>query len=120
MTAADRPSHLSEIVGHRGVFGTLSKVVNSQPLPRDEVRNFLIEQGIAAPDEVFSALVAAGVLGESSDRFFLSSFGQKIWLLLSAINGADLNSVVDQLTKAHPRSRSYELVTEGMTFDFIN
>lgn len=120
MTISERQSHLSEIVGHQGVFGTLSKLVNSQPLPRDNVRSCLEEHGVASPDEVFSALLAAGVFGQSAETFFVSSLGQKAWLLLSAINGADLTSVVNQLTKTHPGTRSYELVTEGMTFDFIN
>jgi len=116
----ERRLHLNEIVGEKGVFSALSELVNSLPVRKESVENCLGKHGVLAAEDIFEALLTGGIFGQSAETFFVSSLGQKVWLLLSAINGADLTSVVSQLTRAHPGTRSYELVTEGMTFDFIN
>lgn len=119
MPAEAPVQYLSEIVGLKGVFAAIREMRHGQPLPETDVTACLDKSGVGSSKQILRELVEQGVIGKTGETYFVSSLGQKVWLLLSAINGADLNAVVGELSQMHPAFRPYELVTEGMTAEFI-
>jgi hypothetical protein len=114
------PQFLSELVGRPGVFGAVSELRGLKGAQADQIRSCLDKHNATPSHEMFDALRKGGILGQLGDQYFISSLGETIWLLLSAINGTSLTTVVHQLAQVHAGIRPYELVTEGMTAAFIN
>ncbi len=115
-----KPLLMSEIVGQAGAFPFLDKFYEAHKiLSSDEVSGLTKEAGIT--DRLFSDLSSAGLLEGATSGFCISSLGEKVLLLLRAINDKeDLTEVYRKLTYLYPELKPYELVTEDITGLFID
>lgn len=115
-----RPTLLSEILGQAGVFDFLRNLRQEAPHDLAFLVNEMARCGVASREAVFPQLVENGILLQKGAEYYLSTAGFQAWLLLSALNGADLGEVLRQLRGLHPSLYPYEIVTEGMTTWFID
>ncbi|AMM40021.1 hypothetical protein HS1_000215 [Candidatus Desulfofervidus auxilii] len=111
---------ISEIVGQEGVYSLLTSLYKEKDtFTTSELNELLKETGIS--DNLFSELVRFGLFIETKDGFYISSLGQKITLLLKAINeDEEIFQVFQELTYFYPNLRPYEIITESITNYFID
>lgn len=111
---------MSEIIGQKGVYSFLDSVYESlEVIHSVKMANFLNEAGMS--DDVLSDLALSGLIVEGPDGFYISSLGNKVTLLLRAINGKeDLPDIFRKLTYLYPQLKSYELLTSNITDFFID
>ena len=110
----------SEILGQPGVFGLLSELHSAQELLIDQVPDLMTDLGVKTPELLFGQLKDISIIFEVSDKLYLSNKGQELWWLLQAINGLDPRRAFQHLARLDPTLFPYELVTEGMTAEFID
>jgi hypothetical protein len=111
---------MSEVIGQKGVYSFLDSVYESQEvIPSVMMANFINKAGMS--DDALSDLVLSGLIVESPDGFYISSFGKKATLLLRAINGKEeLSEIFRKLTYLYPQLKPYELLTSNITNFFID
>jgi hypothetical protein len=112
-----------------GPFGLLSRsgaidtmrLVAERPLEltRSELVRLMDSAGFHDVDDLLSSVIRTGWCNEQSGRLGLSARGRQILYLSEGIAGGDLRRVLRNLTEESPTLRMYELVTEGMTTQFI-
>ena len=114
-------SWLLQILAESGVDQTLDILMRSSDpaFERNELENFFLDRGAQSPDELFDRLLHANVFQAVGGRFGLSQNGRKLSLLISAINGADVNDVFRRIRRIEGHDQSYELVRQGMTSRFF-
>jgi len=110
----------SEILGQPGVFPFLSELHSAQELLIDHVPDIMADLGIKAHASIYSQLKDISIIFEATDKLYLSNKGQEVWWLLQAINGLNPKLAFQQLAKLDPTLFPYEIVTEGMTAEFID
>lgn len=114
-------AHLHQAVAFDGAFeilGTLRR--SSQTIyVREEFLDLMRANGVSGADASLHELVAGGLLVDRGESISLTQRGIRTCLLIEAINGADLNHVLRQLSRLDSSLRTYELVREGMTRIFI-
>lgn len=111
---------LSEIVGQRGAYSLLNNIYTKRDIISTTKTTNLLEKANAS-EELFSELIKSGLFIESPDGFYISSLGEKITLLLRAINDEEkISEVFQKLTYLFPNLRPYELITENITDYFID
>jgi len=113
-------SLMSETVGQRGAFPFLDKFYKAHKIfSSTEVADLINEVGIT--DRLFSELFSAGLLEGATSGFYISSLGERVALLLRAVNDKeDLTEVYRKLTYLYPELKPYELITENITGLFID
>lgn len=111
---------LSEILGQQGVFPFLSELHSAQELLLDQVPELMASLGVKTPTSLYSQLKDISIIFEATDKLYLSSKGQELWWLLQAINGLDVRLAFQHLSRLDPTLFPYEIVTEGMTAEFID
>lgn len=114
------PLLMSEIAGQTSAFTFLDKFYDAhRVLSSVEVSGLIKEAGIT--DRLFSDLSSVGLLEGTTSGFYISSLGEKVVLLLRAVNDKeDLTEVYRKLTYLYPGLKPYELITESITDFFIN
>ena len=111
---------MSEIVGQKGVYHFLNKIYEKRDILSSSEINKLLNE-VKVPDEVISELNKMGLIIENPNGFYISSLGEKITLLLRAINNEEeILGILQKLTYLHSLQRPYELITESVTDYFIN
>ncbi len=110
----------SEVLGQTGVFDFLRELDTLQATQSEKIFDLLASCGIEKPSRVFDQLTQISIIFEADNKFYLTSKGREMWLLLRALNGCDLKEILQQLRQLHPTLFPYEIVTEGMTTEFIN
>ena len=110
----------SEILGQPGVFNFLGELQMNQEIDMDKCSELLIRNGIKTPEILFEQLTNISIIFEVGNQFYLSPKGHKIWWLLKAINNGDLKEAIQRLNRLDPTLLPYEIVTEGMTAEFIH
>ncbi len=110
----------SEVLGQPGVFSFLKELHTLQAIRTDKVSDLLLTSGIEMPAPVFNQLTEISIIFEAANKFYLSPKGHQMWWLLQAINGGNLKEILQQLRQLDPTLFPYEIVTEGMTADFIH
>lgn len=110
----------SEILGQPGVFPFLAELHSAQELLIDQVPDLMTDLGVAAPQSLLDKLKDISIVFEVTDKLYLSDNGHEKWLLLQAINGLDPRQAFHQLARIDPSLFPYEIVTEGMTAEFID
>ena len=113
-------SLMSETVGQRGAFSFLDKFCETHKIfSSTEVTDLINELGIT--DRLFSDLFSAGLLEGTTSGLYISSLGERVALLLRAVNDKeDLAEVYRKLTYLYPELKPYELITEDITGLFID
>ncbi len=111
----------SEAVGAAGIFASLRELEGSEKtvFPAEDVLQIMKTCGVSHPDVTLADLVAAHIVHREDFSFSLTAFGIRTFLLLEAINGADLQEVWRRLSRIDPNLRNYELIQEGMTRSFL-
>lgn len=111
---------LTELVGRPGVFQFLDGLlgaaarIQSHDVPA-------VSHKVGMTTDTFSDLTQVGILGTSTDGFYLSQLGQKTALLLRAVNDTEaLAEVLGKLSDLYPGLRPYELITHDVTNFFID
>ena len=111
---------MSEIVGRRGAYSLLDKIYTKRDIV-DIIEMVSLMKEIGVSDDLFSELTKSGLFIESPNGFYISSLGEKVTLLLRAINDEEeIAEVFQQLTYLYPSLRPYELITENVTDYFID
>lgn len=111
---------MNEIVGQRDAYRILDWAYEKQNVIKSTDLNQLIWESNLSQD-VFSNLTSAGLFIGTPDGFSISSLGEKVTLLLRAINGKEeISETIRQLTYLYPDIKPYELVTENITDYFID
>lgn len=111
---------LSEIVGQKGAYFLLNELYTKNKIINTNELTNLIEE-VNVSDELFSELTRSGLFNETPKGFYISTLGEKITLLLKAINNEEeISNVFQQLTFLYPSLRPYELITESITDYFID
>lgn len=114
-------STLLQVLSERGVDETLDELMKSSEaaFDRNHLENLLQDHGTVSPVQLFDSLLHANVLQHIGRRFGLSVYGRKLSLLISAINGADIEDVFFRLRRIDGQRLTYELVRQGMTTEFF-
>jgi hypothetical protein len=110
----------SEILGQPGVFPFLAELHSNQELLLDQVPDLMADLGVKAPASLYGQLKDISIIFEATDKLYLSARGQELWWLLQAINGLDPRQAFQHLSRLDPTLFPYEIVTEGMTAEFID
>ncbi len=110
----------SEILGQSGVVPFLDKLYSTQEILINQVPDLMTDLGVKAPESLFGQLKDISIIFEVSDKLYLSNKGQELWWLLQAINGFDPREAFQHLARLDPTLFPYEIVTEGMTAEFID
>lgn len=110
----------SEVLGQPGVFDFLEKMSSLQEIKTDLLLDLLQSCGIKTPHAVFEQLSQISIIFEADNNFYLSPKGHELWSLLQAINDGDIKKMVQRLRHSDPTLFPYEIVTEGMTSEFIS
>ena len=84
------------------------------------LENLFQDYGAGSPVQLFDCLLHSNVLQNIGQRFGLSDHGRKLLLLISAINGADIEDVFYRLRRIDGHRPIYELVRQGMTTRFFD
>jgi hypothetical protein len=84
-----------------------------------EAEELMRGAGISDVQTTLADLVAANVLGRVGDGVGLTTFGMRTLALLDALNGGDVADAYARLARYDPSLRTYELVREGMTRQFL-
>jgi hypothetical protein len=79
----------------------------------------MAKAGVDNPRATLGDFVAANLLYQSGERFGLTTIGLKTYLLLEAINGAELRDTYRRLSWLDSTLHTYELIREGMTRVFL-
>lgn len=110
----------SEVLGNPGVFGFLRELQTLQSVEKDNISGLLSSSGIKTPDLMLDHLSQISVIFEADRKVYLSPKGHEMWWLLQALNGGDLKDAFQHLRQLNPDLFPYEIVTEGMTSQFIH
>ena len=104
-----------------GVEQVLDDLLNSTEatFERTHLENFFYDHGASSPSEVVDGLLDSNLLQGVGSRYGLSRSGRKVSLLISAINGADIEDVFRRLRDIDDGAHAYELVNHGMTGGFF-
>ena len=115
-------SSLLQVLGEPGVDETLDELMKSSEaaFDRSHLENLLQDHGTVSPVQLFDRLLYSNVLQNIGQRFALSAYGRKLSLLISAINGADIEYVFLRLRRIDGQGPTYELVRQGMTTEFFS
>ncbi|MEX2128246.1 MAG: hypothetical protein WD871_08395 [Xanthobacteraceae bacterium] len=113
---------LLDLVSRAGVDRFIESLIASSTaqFTRVDLENRLKEMGAQLPSEMFDALVAGNVLQPIGRRFGITRFGQKVSLLIEAMEGGDVDDVIRRLRRVDGSQETYELVRQGMTTRFLN
>jgi len=110
----------SEVLGNSGVFGFLKEMETLQSVEKDKIYDLFSSSGVKTPDLMFDHLTQISVIFEADRKVYLSPKGHEMWWLLRALNGGDLKEAFQHLRQLNPHLFPYEIVTEGMTSQFIH
>lgn len=111
---------MNETVGSKGAYQILNKIMQNQRIVSTEDMLPLIDESGLARDS-FSDLVDKGLLIGTTKGYYISSIGERVTLLLRAINGdTDISDIFRKLSDIYPWLKPYELLTEDITGYFIN
>lgn len=115
-------SALLQELAQSGVEQTLEALMASSDaaFERHALEDMFQDHGILFPSLTFDRLVHFNVFHAIGDRYGLSQNGRKLSLLLSAINGADLDDVFRRIRRIDGYDFAYELVRQGMTSRFVD
>lgn len=115
-------STLLELLAEQGVDEALDELMKSSEAAIDRIglENLLLDYGAIRPDDVLDRLLRSNVLQVVGSRFGLSAHGRRLALLISAINGADVEDVFLRLRRIDGQRPAYELVKQGMTSVFFD
>lgn len=113
--------HLHQTVAVEGAYEGLRALEESPEtaFSADEMTGILARSGMKNPKAAVGDLVASSLLYRSGDRFGLTTWGIRTFLLVEAINGGDLKDIYRRLSRLDSTLRTYELVREGMTGIFL-
>lgn len=115
-------STLLQVLAEPGVDETLNELMKSSEagFDRNHLENLFQDHGAISPVQLFDRLLHSNVLQIIGQRFGLSDHGRKLSLLISAINGADIEDVFFRLRRIDGQRPTYELVRQGMTRVFFD
>ena len=115
-------SALLQVLSESAVDQTLDILMASSEaaFERNKLENLFLDHGANSPGDLFDRLLYFNVFQAIGDRFGLSQNGRKLSLLISAINGADINDVLRRIRRIDGYDLAYELVREGMTSLFFD
>ena len=115
-------SALLQELAQSGVEQTLDALMASSEaaFERNALENMFQDHGALSPSHTFDRLMDFNVFHAIGDRFGLSQNGRKLSLLLSAVNGADLDDVFRRIRRIDGYDFGYELVRQGMTSLFFD
>ena len=115
-------STLLQVLAEAGVDETLDDLMKSSEaaFDRNDLENLFQDHGATSPVHLFDRLLLSNVLQTIGQRFGLSDHGRKLSLLISAINGADIEDVFFRLRRIDGQRPAYELVRQGMTKVFFD
>ena len=115
-------SALLEVLAEEGVDESLDQLMKSSEAAFDRtvLENLFQDHGAISPTQVFDRLLQSNVLQGIGERFGLSRHGRRLSLLISAINGADVEDVFFRLRGIEGQQPAYELVRQGMTSVFFD
>jgi hypothetical protein len=114
--------HLHQQLAPEGVLEflvALSANVARASIGEDEALDLLAELSVQDAPGTLADLLSTNVLARVGNGVTISRFGTRTVLLLEALNGADLRSVVTRLTQYDADLNMYQLVREGMTRQFF-
>lgn len=106
-----------------GVDETLRELMKSSEaaFERSHLEDLFQDYGAGSPVQLFDRLLDSNILQNIGQRFFgLSHHGRRLQLLISAINGTDIEDVFYRLRRIDGHSPVYELVRQGMTTRFFD
>src|SRR5438552_2146365 len=89
-------------------------------LPYQSVINLMLENGGEDGDRLLTSLLASNLLFRAPDGFGITHLGRRTVILLDALNGVDLRDVWRRLGQLDPSLRSYELLRNNLTDEFLN
>ncbi len=114
-------SSLLQVLGELGVDETLDELMRSSEaaFDRNHLEDVFQDHGAVSPAQLFDRLLNSNILQTIGQRFGLSAYGRKLSLLISAINGADIENVFFRLRRIDGQQPTYELVRKGMTTEFF-
>ena len=115
-------SVLLQVLAESGVDETLDELMKSSEavFERNELENLFQDHGATSPSELIDSLLHSNVLQAIGQRFGLSDNGRKLSLLISAIDGANIEDVFRRLRRIDGHRLAYELVRQGMTNIFFD
>jgi hypothetical protein len=113
--------YLHETLGLTGAFDVLRQLESSSStaFSAGEVRRLMEQAGAEDSKGLLQDFVASNLLHRDGDRFAMTREGIRSYLLLQAVNGADLREVYRRLSQLDSSLRVYELIREGMTKAFL-
>ena len=112
---------LLQTLAESSVDQTLELLMSSSEVlyERNELENVFLDHGAQCPEKLFDRLLRANVFQAMGSKFGLSQNGRRLALLVSAINGADVDGVFRRIRRIDGKEQTYELVREGMTSRFF-
>ncbi len=115
-----KSSLVSEIVGQKGVYSFLNRMYEIKDVVKSsDIGQLITETNIS--QDIFSDLTKVGLFTETPDGFYISSLGEKVAILLRALNDEEqISEVFQKLSSLYPGLKKYELVKESITDDLID
>src|SRR6266851_429233 len=101
-----------ELIARPGVERLLASMASSSEAAfvRTELENNLVDAGGTNAGTTVDDLIGIRLLQRIGVRFGLSHYGHRITLLIEAMNGGDLESIVRRLRRLDGSAELYELV----------
>lgn len=112
---------LHELVASPGVLEVLQHLQRNHDsaLHRPSLEEVLANHSVGRPTDTIDSLLSANLLTQVGVRLALSAHGQRVLLLIEAVNGGDIHDIYRRLRRLDGLDEMYELVREGMTSLFF-
>lgn len=110
--------HKHQILGQEGAYELLRYLRERSEIPLSEItRHFAKDFGAQRVADVINDLQANWFVEKIGDRIRITEDGSEAYLLLRVINGASLESVIDELSSG--MRRRFSLITRDITGAFF-